>query len=225
MGASLTSPAYKVEITFVASAAAREAIDADPQKSPNLSPAVKAGNLLFVSGLLAEGDAAAGDPGAQTRDIIRKLDALLTKGGFARPDVRDLLIYVTDDEAAKAALAECHTAFGSKPAMTPVKVGLCGRGRAGRDHDPGGTRMTPLRIGISSCLLGDEVRFDGGHKRDTFLTETLAPFVEWVRVCPEVEIGMGVPREPVRLVRDQRRHPDDRHPERRRSHRRDADLR
>ena len=61
--------------------------------------------------------------------------------------------------------------------------------------------MTPLRIGISSCLLGDEVRFDGGHKRDTFLTETLAPFVEWVRVCPEVEIGMGVPREPVRLVR------------------------
>ena len=61
--------------------------------------------------------------------------------------------------------------------------------------------MKPLRIGISSCLLGDEVRFDGGHKRDPFLTETLAPFVEWVRVCPEVEIGMGVPREPVRLVR------------------------
>jgi uncharacterized protein YbgA (DUF1722 family)/uncharacterized protein YbbK (DUF523 family) len=61
--------------------------------------------------------------------------------------------------------------------------------------------MTPLRIGISSCLLGDEVRFDGGHKRDAFLTETLAPFVEWVRVCPEVEVGMGVPREPVRLIR------------------------
>jgi uncharacterized protein YbgA (DUF1722 family)/uncharacterized protein YbbK (DUF523 family) len=60
--------------------------------------------------------------------------------------------------------------------------------------------MTPLRIGISSCLLGDEVRFDGGHKRDAFLTGTLAPYVEWVRVCPEVEVGMGVPREPVRLV-------------------------
>ena len=60
--------------------------------------------------------------------------------------------------------------------------------------------MTPLRIGISSCLLGDEVRFDGGHKRDLFLTGTLAPCVEWVRVCPEVEVGMGVPREPVRLV-------------------------
>jgi uncharacterized protein YbgA (DUF1722 family)/uncharacterized protein YbbK (DUF523 family) len=60
--------------------------------------------------------------------------------------------------------------------------------------------MTPLRIGISSCLLGDEVRFDGGHKRDPFLTGTLAPFVEWVRVCPEVEVGMGVPRETLRLV-------------------------
>lgn len=57
-----------------------------------------------------------------------------------------------------------------------------------------------LRIGISSCLLGDEVRFDGGHKRDQFLTQTLAPYVEWVRVCPEVEVGMGVPREPLRLV-------------------------
>jgi len=61
--------------------------------------------------------------------------------------------------------------------------------------------MTRLRIGISSCLLGDEVRFDGGHKRDLLLTQTLAPFVEWVRVCPEVEVGMGVPRETLRLVR------------------------
>jgi uncharacterized protein YbgA (DUF1722 family)/uncharacterized protein YbbK (DUF523 family) len=61
--------------------------------------------------------------------------------------------------------------------------------------------VSRLRIGISSCLLGDEVRFDGGHKRDAFLTGTLAPFVEWVRVCPEVEIGLGVPRETLRLVR------------------------
>jgi 2-iminobutanoate/2-iminopropanoate deaminase len=128
VGASLTSPAYKVEMTLVASAASRDAIDADPQKSPNLTPAIRAGNLLFVSGLLADGDAATGDPGAQTRDILRKLDALLTKGGFARPDVRDLLIYVTDDEAARAALADCHAAFGSKPAMTPVKVALAAAG-------------------------------------------------------------------------------------------------
>jgi uncharacterized protein YbgA (DUF1722 family)/uncharacterized protein YbbK (DUF523 family) len=60
--------------------------------------------------------------------------------------------------------------------------------------------MKRLRIGISSCLLGDEVRFDGGHKRDTFLTDVLSPCVEWVRVCPEVEIGLGIPRETLRLV-------------------------
>jgi uncharacterized protein YbgA (DUF1722 family)/uncharacterized protein YbbK (DUF523 family) len=61
-----------------------------------------------------------------------------------------------------------------------------------------------LRIGVSSCLLGREVRFDGQHKRDAFLVDTLAPFVEWVPVCPEVEVGMGVPRESVRLVRGPR---------------------
>jgi uncharacterized protein YbgA (DUF1722 family)/uncharacterized protein YbbK (DUF523 family) len=59
----------------------------------------------------------------------------------------------------------------------------------------------PIRIGISSCLLGQEVRFDGGHKRDRWLTDVLAPYVEWVPVCPELELGMGVPREPVQLVR------------------------
>jgi FdhD protein len=62
--------------------------------------------------------------------------------------------------------------------------------------------MKKLRIGISSCLLGDEVRFDGGHKRDASLLDAFEPYVEWVRVCPEVEAGMGVPREPVQLVRD-----------------------
>lgn len=62
----------------------------------------------------------------------------------------------------------------------------------------------PLRIGVSACLLGSRVRFDGQHKRDPFLTELLAPFVKWVPVCPEVEVGMGIPREPVRLVRGPR---------------------
>ncbi|MGD2063614.1 MAG: DUF523 and DUF1722 domain-containing protein [Nitrospirota bacterium] len=58
----------------------------------------------------------------------------------------------------------------------------------------------PLRLGISACLLGEEVRWDGGHKRDAFLNDTLGPFVEWVAVCPEVDIGLGIPRETVRLV-------------------------
>jgi uncharacterized protein YbgA (DUF1722 family)/uncharacterized protein YbbK (DUF523 family) len=55
------------------------------------------------------------------------------------------------------------------------------------------------RLGISACLLGREVRWDGGHRRDPFLTETLGRFVEWVAVCPEVEAGLGTPREPIRL--------------------------
>ena len=61
---------------------------------------------------------------------------------------------------------------------------------------------TKPRVGISACLLGDAVRYDGGHKRHLPLIERLGPRVEWVRVCPEVEVGMGTPREPVRLVRD-----------------------
>ena len=57
-----------------------------------------------------------------------------------------------------------------------------------------------IRVGISTCLLGANVRFDGGHKHDPFLTETLGAFFEWVPVCPEVEIGLGTPRESLRLV-------------------------
>jgi len=60
--------------------------------------------------------------------------------------------------------------------------------------------MKPVKIGISACLLGEEVRFDGGHKRDRFLTDMLGPHVEWVPVCPEVEMGLGTPRESMRLV-------------------------
>ncbi len=56
-----------------------------------------------------------------------------------------------------------------------------------------------LRIGISQCLLGDRVRYDGGHKRDVLLADTLSRQVEWIPVCPEVEAGLGVPREAMRL--------------------------
>jgi uncharacterized protein YbgA (DUF1722 family)/uncharacterized protein YbbK (DUF523 family) len=57
-----------------------------------------------------------------------------------------------------------------------------------------------IRLGVSSCLLGEEVRFDGGHKHDRFLTDVLGRHVEWVLVCPEVEIGLGVPRDTLRLM-------------------------
>ncbi len=59
----------------------------------------------------------------------------------------------------------------------------------------------PIRIGVSSCLLGEKVRHDGGHKRDRFVTEQLAPFVEYVPACPEMGIGLGLPRETIRLER------------------------
>jgi len=59
-----------------------------------------------------------------------------------------------------------------------------------------------IRLGISTCLLGERVRYDGGHKLDHFLADTLGRYVEWVPVCPEVEIGLPIPREAVRLVGD-----------------------
>jgi uncharacterized protein YbgA (DUF1722 family)/uncharacterized protein YbbK (DUF523 family) len=59
-----------------------------------------------------------------------------------------------------------------------------------------------IRLGISACLLGQNVRYDGGHKLDRYLTDTLGQHVEYVPVCPEVECGLGVPREAMRLVGD-----------------------
>ena len=59
-----------------------------------------------------------------------------------------------------------------------------------------------IKLGISSCLLGNKVRYDGGHKFDPFLVNTLGQFVEYVAVCPEVESGFPVPREAFRLVGD-----------------------
>ena len=63
-------------------------------------------------------------------------------------------------------------------------------------------RPLPIRIGVSRCLLGEAVRYDGGHKRDRFLTEVVGRHVEWVPICPEVEAGLGTPREAMRLVGD-----------------------
>jgi len=61
---------------------------------------------------------------------------------------------------------------------------------------------TTIKLGISSCLLGERVRWNGTHKLDRFLTETLGRFVEYIPVCPEVECGFDVPREPLRQVGD-----------------------
>ncbi len=57
----------------------------------------------------------------------------------------------------------------------------------------------PVRLGISACLLGAEVRFDGGHKRDRYLTDVLGENVTWLPVCPELELGLGIPRPAIQL--------------------------
>jgi uncharacterized protein YbgA (DUF1722 family)/uncharacterized protein YbbK (DUF523 family) len=62
--------------------------------------------------------------------------------------------------------------------------------------------MNKIILGISSCLLGNNVRYDGGHKLDHFLVDTLGQYVDWVPVCPEVECGLPVPREAMHLVGD-----------------------
>ncbi|MFQ3573620.1 MAG: DUF523 domain-containing protein, partial [Thermodesulfovibrionales bacterium] len=62
--------------------------------------------------------------------------------------------------------------------------------------------MQKIKIGISSCLLGQPVRYDGGHKLDNYLKNTLGRFVEFYPVCPEVECGLPVPRDAMRLVGD-----------------------
>jgi uncharacterized protein YbgA (DUF1722 family)/uncharacterized protein YbbK (DUF523 family) len=59
-----------------------------------------------------------------------------------------------------------------------------------------------IRLGVSSCLLGEKVRYDGGHKLDRYITETLGPHFDFVSVCPEVEIGLPVPREAMHLSGD-----------------------
>lgn len=62
--------------------------------------------------------------------------------------------------------------------------------------------MEKIRIGISACLLGQNVRYDGGHQHDRYITDTLGQWFDWVPVCPEVEYGLPIPREAMRLVGD-----------------------
>lgn len=62
--------------------------------------------------------------------------------------------------------------------------------------------MKKIKVGISACLLGQAVRFNGSHKNSVFCSEILSEWFEFVPICPEVEIGMGIPREPIRLVNE-----------------------
>lgn len=62
--------------------------------------------------------------------------------------------------------------------------------------------MEKIRIGVSACLMGEQVRYDGQHKHDSYLTGTLGNWFEFIPVCPEFELGLGVPRESMRLEGD-----------------------
>lgn len=66
------------------------------------------------------------------------------------------------------------------------------------------SRDKKVRIGISACVLGHEVRFNGGHKLDSYIRDTVGEFAEFIPMCPEVEIGLGTPRESLRLVRHEK---------------------
>ena len=61
---------------------------------------------------------------------------------------------------------------------------------------------TAIRIGVSACLLGEHVRYDGGHKHDRYITDTLGAYFTFVPVCPEVGCGLPTPREAMRLEGD-----------------------
>lgn len=87
-----------------------------------------------------------------------------------------------------------------KPAVTSARDAPAARAPETRPS-PAAAAERPVRIGVSACLLGETVRYDGGHKRDAFLVGTLGRFVEWVPVCPEVELGLGTPRDTLRLER------------------------
>ncbi len=92
-------------------------------------------------------------------------------------------------------------------AAAPAKRGARGKSLAGEAPEGPAvegrawTGDRPILVGISSCLLGQNVRYDGGHKKNDFVTGQLARFVELVPVCPEVELGLGIPRETIRLER------------------------
>ncbi|VUD52842.1 hypothetical protein TDB9533_01714 [Thalassocella blandensis] len=75
------------------------------------------------------------------------------------------------------------------------------------EHDTDRPHAHKIPIGISTCLLGERVRFDSGHKHNSYITKTLGQYFAFQAFCPEVAIGLGIPREPIRLVSD--KHPDE----------------
>jgi reactive intermediate/imine deaminase len=121
---ALAGPEAVVEITFVASAAPRTAIGVPPSGLP-LSPAVRAGNRLFVSGMLGNSPSTAGDVAAQTRETLAKIGRTLAEAGASPADVVEGLVYITDSSAFAAMNEEYRQFFGSRfPARATVVTPL-----------------------------------------------------------------------------------------------------
>jgi len=123
--AGLASPSHTVEVTLVAVGGTKDVVSTGGRPNPNLSAAIRAGDRLFVSGMLGATDATRGDAGAQTRETLARIDATLQAAGFSRADVVEGLVYLTDF-AHYGPMNDAYRAFFGKdfPARSTVGAGL-----------------------------------------------------------------------------------------------------
>lgn len=123
--AGLAGSQYVVEITMIASAARREAVSDGRPPNPNLSMAIRAGNTLYISGMLGSTPETKGDVAAQTRETLARIQQALGAAGYTPADVVDSMVYLTDLAAFGAMNSEYRTFFGKNfPARTTVQSGL-----------------------------------------------------------------------------------------------------
>jgi len=122
---ALTGPQYLVEVTMVAVAGPKEAVNTTDPPSPNLSSAVRAGGRLFVSGMLGNTETTKGDPGGQFRETLARVDKTLAAAGYTRGDIVEGLVYLTD-VANFGAMNDAYRAFFTKdfPARATVRADL-----------------------------------------------------------------------------------------------------
>jgi enamine deaminase RidA (YjgF/YER057c/UK114 family) len=122
---ALTGPQYNVAITMVAVSGPKDAINTSTQPNPNLSSAIRAGNRLFVSGMLGNTRTNTGDVGAQTKETLARVDQVLGAAGFDRSHVVDAIVYLTDVANFAAMNSEYRPFFGKDfPARATVETGL-----------------------------------------------------------------------------------------------------
>lgn len=122
-GVRLTADPYDVEISFIASGAPRQRIDAGIASYPHVSSAIVSGDALFVRALLPEPDTC-GQPAAETRDVLQQMDRVLAAAGFRRDEVREVLLYVANARASEDAAALCRDVIGSSAALTVIQADI-----------------------------------------------------------------------------------------------------